>query len=66
MDVSGEQQIDVDHNVFKQRLRLDGSPFPAEPEKEELGKGAEGTNVSLKMSLFFHSCTKFANVDAQL
>ena len=46
MDVSGEQQIDVDHNVFKQRLKLDGSPFPAEPEKEELGKATEATNVS--------------------
>ena len=45
MDVSGEQQIDVDHNVFKQRLRLDGTPFPELPEKEELG--AEVKNVRL-------------------
>ena len=47
MDVSGEQQIDVDHNVFKQRLRLDGTPFPELPEKEELG--AEVKNVRLSV-----------------
>ena len=47
MDVSGEQQIDVDHNVFKQRLQLDGTPFPEKPEKEELGKGAEVNNVRI-------------------
>jgi len=35
MDVSGENQIDVDHNLFKQRLTLDGVAVPDEPEKHE-------------------------------
>lgn len=34
MDVSGEQQIDVDHNVFKQRLDQDGNIIKEKPEKE--------------------------------
>lgn len=33
MDVSGESQIDVISNVFKQRLHLDGMPVDAEVEK---------------------------------
>ena len=34
MDVSGENQIDVDHNLFKQRLTLTGAWVPDEPEKQ--------------------------------
>ena len=26
MDISGYQQLELDHNVFKQRLEPDGSP----------------------------------------
>lgn len=38
MDVSGEQQLDVDHHLFKQRLNADGEKIKdTEPEKEELG-----------------------------
>lgn len=33
MDVSGESQIDVISNVFKQRLHLDGTPIDAEAER---------------------------------
>ena len=33
MDVSGESQIDVISNVFKERLTLDGTPIDAEHEK---------------------------------
>ena len=36
MDVSGEQQIDVDHNIFKQRLDSNGELVLATPEKESL------------------------------
>ena len=32
MDVSGETQIDVDANLFKQRLDLEGNPIDEEPE----------------------------------
>lgn len=37
MDVSGENQIDVDHNLFKQRLTLSGELVEDEPEKQDLG-----------------------------
>ena len=34
MDVSGEQQIDVDHDIMKQRLDLEGNIKQEQPEKE--------------------------------
>ncbi len=34
MDVSGEQQIDVDHNIYKQRIDLEGTPVTEMPVKE--------------------------------
>ena len=34
MDVSGEQHIDVEHNIFKQRLNSSGEVIPMAPEKE--------------------------------
>ena len=34
MDVSGDQQIDVDHNVFKSRLTSDGKLVDDFPKKE--------------------------------
>jgi len=40
MDVSGENQIDVDHNLFKQRLTLSGELVEDEPEKHE-GNGCK-------------------------
>ncbi|KAJ8321787.1 hypothetical protein KUTeg_000258, partial [Tegillarca granosa] len=34
MDVSGEQQLDVDHHLFKQRLKKDGTKVEENPEKQ--------------------------------
>lgn len=37
MDVSGEQQIDVMHSIFKTRVDLDGKPIDENAEKGDLG-----------------------------
>jgi len=50
MDISGEHQLDVDHNIFKKRIGKDGLPVPAGPQRQErLGddslKTADGKDV---------------------
>ena len=36
-DVSGAQHLDIEHNVYKRRLDLEGRPI-AEPVKHEVGE----------------------------
>ena len=46
MDVSGEQHIDIEHNIYKRRLDLDGKPIE-DPQKElSLGAVAKVNNAS--------------------
>lgn len=34
IDVSGEQQLGVDHDIYKERLDVTGAPLNTVPEKE--------------------------------
>lgn len=51
MDVSGEQQINVDHNIYKQRLDLEGVAVTEPPVKEELGDQSEDEAEEAKKPL---------------
>lgn len=56
MDVSGENQIDVDHDLFKQRLSLTGEFIEDEPEKEELGDKSQEIVDAVKQKLDPNRC----------
>ncbi|XP_014679210.1 PREDICTED: endoplasmic reticulum-Golgi intermediate compartment protein 3-like [Priapulus caudatus] len=55
MDVTGETQIDVDHNIYKERLDLQGNPME-DPEKEVIGDKSEDIIESLKLTLNTSRC----------
>lgn len=44
MDVAGEQQLDVEHNLFKKRLDKDGIPVSSEAERH----GNQSGGLSLR------------------
>jgi hypothetical protein len=49
MDSSGEQHLQIDHNIYKRRLDLKGQPIE-EPKKEDITiKSKNSTEVSLIM-----------------
>lgn len=51
MDVSGEQQIDVDHHLWKQRIDLEGNKIDEAPEKEELGDESKNITAAVAKPL---------------
>ena len=48
MDVSGEQHIGVEHNVYKRRLDLDGNPLQEAEREQQLGEAAKIVNDTSK------------------
>ncbi len=60
MDVSGEQQLDVDHNMFKQRIDLQGQVISEQPIKE--GKrcrlGNSPCYFSVRVAVYYLKITR--------
>eukprot|EP01147_Barroeca_monosierra_P001116 gene1116-4344_t len=57
MDVSGENELDVDHDIFKQRLSESGEPIYDDPQEvEQLGDQTLGLADKLKSDLNPHRC----------
>lgn len=51
MDISGEHQLDVDHNIFKKRLSSSGIPLAEGPKKhDKLGDGGLATKDGSKVA----------------
>ncbi|GBN65040.1 Endoplasmic reticulum-Golgi intermediate compartment protein 3 [Araneus ventricosus] len=54
MDVSGEQQINLEHNIYKRRLDENGKPLE-KPEKEKVGS-SEVMNITIPPTLDPNRC----------
>lgn len=52
MDSSGEQHLQIDHNIYKRRLDLDGNPIE-EPKKEDITIKAKEIEVVIIMYVLF-------------
>ena len=61
MDVSGEQHIDIEHNMFKRKLDLDGKPIE-DPQKQavigvqKVNSTSEGKGTEVFQYLQLFSC----------
>lgn len=51
MDSSGEQHLEMDHNIYKRRLDLDGKPI-ADPNKVNITIAKNTTVSSVTVSMF--------------
>ncbi|CAG5125691.1 unnamed protein product, partial [Candidula unifasciata] len=51
MDVSGDSQIDIHTNLFKQRLDLNGLPINEAPEQHKPGEGKPSTDLEIVTQL---------------
>ena len=47
MDVSGEQHIDIEHNIYKRRLDLDGKPIDEAQKDNNLGAVSKIVNNTI-------------------
>ena len=55
MDVSGGQQVDVDHDIKKRRLKADGTAI-SEEKIEELGNGTAVLDPDRSVSTINSAC----------
>lgn len=56
MDVSGEQQTDLEHNIFKKRFDENGKPVETDARKEDLGDKSEEALKALNSTVDPNKC----------
>lgn len=56
MDVSGAQQINVEHNIYKRRLDLQGKPIEKPEKEKKLGAASEEFTKAIKPTLDPNRC----------
>lgn len=52
MDSSGEQHLQIDHNIYKRRLSLEGNPIE-DPVKEDITIKSKSVEVQTRIELVF-------------